>query len=238
MERAALNRALALTGFLASGTVLCMVAGIFVTGFSQEFFQLSPSVDAIAAQLTGQPVHDFGLRLNIGLDNFFIIVYCAFFVVLAARLRGLMHPAIIGAGLGALLLTGLLDAIENHHIIAMLHGFEHGMPLSTDESRYQMVESNLKFHAAYLGSFLFAFGFYRLGGLGRLIAWLLWLGFVPLGVIASAVPVETATPFALARTAFFVLAFALGGVLFSRDKTEDTRVETWPDEEKDGAARA
>jgi len=238
MERAALNRALAVSGFLASGTVLCMVAGIFATGFSQEFFQLSPSVHAIAAQLTGQPAHDFGLRLNIGLDNFFIIVYCAFFVLLAARLRGLVHPGIVGVGLGAILLTGLLDAIENHHIMAMLHGFEHGMPLSTDESRYQMVESNLKFHAAYLGSFLFAFGFYRVGGLGRVIAWLLWLGFVPLGVITSAVPVESSTPFALARTVFFVLAFALGGVLFLRDKTEHTRTEPWPDEEKIRPARA
>jgi hypothetical protein len=99
----------------------------------------------------------------------------------------------------------------------MLHAFQHSEPLSAEQLEFQMVASNLKFHASYLGAFLFAFGFYRLGGLGRVIAWLLWL-YVPLGMIAFAVPVEIVTPFALARTVFFILAFALGGIYFLRDK--------------------
>jgi hypothetical protein len=46
----------------------------------------------------------------------------------------------------------------------------------------------------------------------------LWFGYVPLGMITFVVPVELITPFALARTVYFVLVFALGGVYFLRDK--------------------
>ena len=74
--------------------------------------------------------------------------------------------------LAALILTALLDAVENHHILLMLHGFQHGAPISVDELEWQMRVSNLKFHASYVGVFLFAFGLYRLGGLARVIAFL------------------------------------------------------------------
>jgi hypothetical protein len=213
----ALNRILAALAFLASAIVLVMVVAIIASGFSQEFFELAPSPASVADQLRA-PAHTLGLRINLGLDNLFIVAYAAFFVLLAVRLRTLLSPAIIAVALAALLLTALLDAIENHHILLMLQDFQHGAPISADELQWQMLVSNVKFHASYVGVFLFAFGFYRLGGLARVIAWLLWLGYVPLGMITFVVPVETVAPFALARTAFFVLGFALGGVYFLRDK--------------------
>ncbi len=215
----ALNRILAALAFLAAAIVLVMVAAILATGFfSQEFFELAPSPVSVADQLRNQPLHTLGLRINLGLDNLFIVVYSAFFVFLAVRLPTLLSPPIIAVALASLLLTALLDAVENHHIMLMLHDFQHGAPVSAEELQWQMLVSNLKFHASYVGAFLFAFGFYRLGGLGRVIAWLLWFGYVPLGMITFAVPVEVITPFALARTVFFVLVFALGGIYFLRDK--------------------
>jgi hypothetical protein len=214
----ALNRTLAALSFLAAAIVLVMVAAILATGFfSQEFFELGPSPALVADQLR-EPLHALGLRINLGLDNFFIVVYSAFFVLLAVRLRGLLTPVTIAVALAALLLTALLDAIENHHILLMLHDFQHGAAISAEELQWQMVVSNLKFHASYVGAFLFAFGFYRLGGLARVIAFLLWFGYVPLGMITFVVPVEIVVPFALARTVFFVLVFALGGIYFLRDK--------------------
>jgi hypothetical protein len=214
-----LNRTLAALSFLASAIVVVMVAAILATGFfSQEFFELAPSPAFVADQLRDQPQHALGLRINLGLDNFFIVVYSAFFVLLAVRLRTVLSPVTIAVALTALLLTALLDAIENHHILLMLHDFQHGAAISAEELQWQMVVSNLKFHGSYVGAFLFAFGFYRLGGLGRVIAWLLWFGYVPLGMITFVVPVEIVVPFALARTVFFVLVFALGGIYFLRDK--------------------
>jgi hypothetical protein len=214
-----LNRTLAALSFLAAAIVVVMVAAILATGFfSQEFFELAPSPAFVADQLRDQPQHALGLRINLGLDNFFIVVYSAFFVLLAVRLRTVLSPVTIAVALTALLLTALLDAIENHHILLMLHDFQHGAAISAEELQWQMVVSNLKFHGSYVGAFLFAFGFYRLGGLGCVIAWLLWFGYVPLGMITFVVPVEIVVPFALARTVFFVLVFALGGIYFLRDK--------------------
>jgi hypothetical protein len=218
MTAAGLNRGLAILAFVASAIVVCMVAGAVATGFSQEFFELMPSFAAVTGQLADQPAHSLGLRLNLGLDNLFIVVYCAFFVFLAARLRDLLNSVAIGVALGAILLTGLLDAIENHHILSVLEAFQNATPISSEEMRLQFVESNLKFHGSYVSAFLFAFGFYRLGGLGRAIAFLLWFGYVPLGMITFAVPTDVTVPFALTRTAFFVLAFALAGILFWRNR--------------------
>jgi len=97
----ALNRTLAALSFLAAAIVLVMVAAILATGFfSQEFFELGPSPALVADQLRDQP----------------IVVYSAFFVLLAVRLRPLLSPVIIAVALAALLLTALLDAVENHHI--------------------------------------------------------------------------------------------------------------------------
>jgi hypothetical protein len=214
----ALNRTLAALAFLAAVIVVCIVVGIVATGFSQEFFELGPSPAQVAGELRDQPLHALGLRLNLGLDNLFIVVYSAFFVLLAVRFRSVLSPVTIAVALAALLLTSLLDAFENHHILMTLHAFEHGAPISADALQWQMVVSNLKFHASYVGVFLFAFGFFRLGGLGSVIAWLLWLGYVPLGIVTFVVPVDSVAPFALARTAFFVFGFALAGFYFLRDK--------------------
>jgi hypothetical protein len=82
-----LNRTLAALAFLASATVIVMVAAIVATGFSQQIFELAPSPAFVADQLR-EPVHALGLRINLGLDNLFIVVYSAFFVFLAVRARG------------------------------------------------------------------------------------------------------------------------------------------------------
>lgn len=238
MNNPGLDRVLAILALLAAAIVLCMVAAALATGFSQELFQVAPSPEEVARLLTDQPRHSLGLRLNLGLDNLFIVAYCAFFAMLAARFSGLLNPVAIGVGFGGLLLTGLLDAIENHHILVMLHAFQHGTPPSADELRLQMIGSNLKFHASYVGSFVLAFGFYRLGGLARVVAWLVWFGYLPFGMISFAVPTELATPFAVVRTAFFVLVFALAGIHFWRSKEAPAQAAMGYDGQAVGGARA
>jgi hypothetical protein len=212
MDTTRLDRMLA---GLAALIVAGMVVGIVSTGMSQDFFQSARPIEAHIARLTASPLGATGLRINLGLDNLFIVVYGAFFVFLAVRLRAVLDPWAGAVALAAILLTALLDAIENHHILMMLHSAERGMSLSTGESQIQMILSAVKFHSSYLATFLLAFGFLRLGGLGRAIAWALWL-YVPLGVVISALPIEIAGPWALGRTCFFVAAFVLSAVLFWR----------------------
>ena len=212
METRALDRTLAILATLAALTVACMVAGILTTRSSQDFFQSARSIDDYSAHLAA-PLASFGLRLNLGLDNLFMVFYGAFFAVLAARLRGMLDPRLLGVALAALMLTVLLDSFENHHIMTMVHSIEEGLPLSAAEGEMQMIASAIKFHASYLGVLLFSFGFLQFGKLGRAIAFVLW-AYIPCGVLISVMPVEQAKALVLGRTIFFVFAFILSAILF------------------------
>ena len=128
-------------------------------------------------------------------------------------------PITLSLALGAMVLTVLLDAIENHHIMTMVHSIQNALPLSPSDGELQMIASQVKFHASYFAVFLFSFGFLQFGRLGRVIAVLLWL-YIPCGVLISVVPVESARLLVLGRTIFFIFAFILSAILFfSRPKT-------------------
>jgi len=218
MSNSTLDRMLAILATLAALTVACMVVGIISTRGTQDFFQTAHTIEVYGAYLA-TPLVAFGLRLNLGLDNFFLILYGAFFVVLTIRLRELLDPRLLTVALGAMLLTVLLDAVENHHIMTMVHSIQSALPLSPADGELQMIASQVKFHASYFAVFLFSFGFLQFGRMGRAIAVLLWL-YIPCGVLISVVPVESARLLVLGRTIFFVFAFILSAVLFfSQPKT-------------------
>ncbi|HEX7922679.1 MAG TPA: hypothetical protein VF583_17090 [Bradyrhizobium sp.] len=220
MQISRLDRALAILATLAASTVAAMVIGILTTRGTQDFFQTARSVEAYGAYLA-TPLVPFGLRLNLGLDNLFMIFYGAFFTVLAARLRNIMDPYLLGIALAAMMLTVILDCVENHHIMTMVHAIQNGLPLSPADGELQMIASQVKFHASYFAVLLFSFGFLQFGRLGRLIAVVLWC-YIPFGVLISVTPVEQAKALVLGRTIFFVFAFILSAVLFaSQAKSHD-----------------
>jgi len=221
METRTLDRTLAILAALAALTVAVMVIGIVATRSSQDFFQSARSLEAHSAHLA-TPSAAFGLRLNLGLDNLFMVFYGAFFAVLAARLRGMLDPRLVGVGLAALMLTVLLDSFENHHIMTMVHSIEQGLPLSAADGEWQMIASQIKFHSSYLGVLLFSFGYLQFGKLGRAIAIALW-AYIPCGVLISVVPVEQARALVLGRTVFFVFAFVLSAILFFSQSDKSTQ---------------
>ena len=212
MEIRSLDRVLAILATLAALTVASMVVAILYTRGSQDFFQTSRSIEAYSAYLA-TPLAALGLRLNLGLDNLFMIFYGAFFVVLSIRLRPMLDPRLLGVALTAMMLTVVLDSIENHHIMTMVHSIQNGLPLSVTDGQLQMIASQVKFHSSYLAALLFSFGFLQFGRLGRIIAIALWC-YIPCGVLISVTPVESAQALVLGRTIFFVFAFILSAVLF------------------------
>ena len=144
METGLLDRVLAILATLAAVTVAAMVVAILVTRGSQDFFQTARSVEAYAAYLA-IPLVPLGLRLNLGLDNLFMVFYGAFFIVLSVRLRDLVDPRLLGTALAAMMLTVVLDSIENHYIMTMVHAIQNGLPLSTTDGELQMIASQVKF---------------------------------------------------------------------------------------------
>jgi hypothetical protein len=212
MEIRSLDRVLAILATLAALTVAAMVVAILYTRGTQDFFQSARPVEAYGAYLA-TPLVALGLRLNLGLDNLFIIFYGAFFIMLSVRLRAMLDGRLLTVALAAMMLTLVLDAIENHHIMTMVHSVQNGLPISVTDGQLQMIASQVKFHASYLAALLFAFGFLQFGRLGRIIAVVLWC-YIPCGVLISVTPVESAQPLVLGRTIFFVFAFILSAVLF------------------------
>src|SRR5258707_7746447 len=149
----------------------------------------------------------------------------AFFVGLGVRLRPVLDPRLLGLALAAMMLAVLLDCVENHHIMTMVHAIQNGLPLSTADGEFQMIASQVKFHASYLAVLLFSFGFLQFGKLGKAIALVLWC-YSPFCVLVSVTPVEQAKALVLGRTIFFVFAFILSAVLFfSQARTSAHRAQ-------------
>jgi hypothetical protein len=212
MDIRSLDRTLAILATLAASTVAAMVLAILYSHSSQDFFQTAHSIEAASAHLA-TPLAPLGLRLNLGLDNLFMIFYAAFFIVLTVRLREILDPYLLSVALAALMLTVFLDSLENHHIMTMVDSIQQGLPVSVIDGQLQMIASQIKFHASYLAVLLFSFGFRKFGRLGRLIALVLWC-YIPCGVLISVLPVEQAKALVLGRTIFFVFAFILSAILF------------------------
>src|ERR1700730_16605920 len=190
MKTGSLDRMLAIWATLAASTVACMVVAIIATEGSQDFFQTARSLEAYSTYLAA-PLVALGLRINLGLDNLFMIFYGAFFIVLSVRLRTMLDPRLLGTALAAMMLTVLLDCVENHHIMTMVHAIQNGLPLSATDGELQMIASQVKFHSSYLAVLLFSFGFLQFGRLGKTIAAVLWC-YIPFGVLISVTPVEQA----------------------------------------------
>ncbi len=219
LNAASLDRALVWVSLLNALLVAALFASAILAGISQEPFQLARLPEANVQRLLINPM---GLRINIGLDNGFIIAYSVFFTLLSVRLRSVIPPMHVSIALGAILITAILDMIENHHILVMLFSAEQSLPVSASESQWQMILSSVKFHVSYVAVGLFAFGFYRLGGWGHVIAVSLALIYIPLGLAIYMVSPELARPLIISRTLLFIVSFLVTSLLFSSQKHGST----------------
>ncbi|HEY0195394.1 MAG TPA: hypothetical protein VGC42_29970 [Kofleriaceae bacterium] len=168
----------------ASGVLLVMVAVGLVTGASQEAHEWYTAPDGYAARLLAQAGP---LRVVFGLDIAFLVLYTAFFAALADYLRRLGRP-FVAIALGAMLLTALLDIVEDHHILALLGVAEAGRPIDDGALVAQQVISSTKFSVSYLALVLFGLAVPRDTRLGWVLAIFLVGGTLVSGVLGFAAP--------------------------------------------------
>lgn len=165
---------------LAAGSMLCIMVFLGIQmGVSQQTFELIQPVPLYTQALLDAAMP---LRVIIGLDNIFIALYSATIVYLVLALRHEGHSLVLGVVLLAGLAGGVLDYIENHHILTMLLAVEMGVPLDMSEIKQQMVASMLKWHLAYFGFFLVAFALQPQNTLEKLLRWCLFYVQLPVGV--------------------------------------------------------
>lgn len=194
---------------IAAGAIAClfaMVAITIATGVSQEQFETARPVAGYAADL----VDNAGaVRAVFAVDTVFLVLYSAFFFLFGQRVVTDATRTMIAIAVGAILLTALLDMIEDHHILAMLGSSEAGAPPSAGELALQHTISQVKFNVSYLGLFLFGLAVPRRHWSGTALALLLTVGTLVQGAWLYAAPARFQALGNLGRWAGFIAGFAL-----------------------------
>jgi hypothetical protein len=144
-----LARAAGQMSTLAAGLLATLCGLVLVTGVSQQTFErFAPPTEYARALLAAAAP----LRLIVAIDDVFIVSYIAATLLLCAAQAERASKLLLSVVLGAALLGGTLDLIENHHILAMLTQAEFGGEPSSVEIGAQVVASSLKWmlgHAAF-----------------------------------------------------------------------------------------
>lgn len=213
MNQSVPEKYVAALGYAGAALALLLLAAALLTGASQEPFEAVHPLESYTEMLKDKAT---GLRLALMLDNFFVVVYAAFFVVLAAALRGQAESYVVNAALFAILLTAALDSAENMHLLTMLSSTEQGLPIQLPEVQWQMTLSHVKFHSSYLALFLFGFAFPRETVIERLLVRLFWYVQLPVGVLIYTAPAALLKPLLLLRGLFFIVGFTLTAEVFRK----------------------
>jgi hypothetical protein len=189
-----------------------MAAVSIATGASQEPHEhVRPSAEYTQALLA----HAGALRVVFALDVAFLVLYTAFFAALAHHLRELDRP-FVGLALGALVLTALLDIVENHHILALLSAAEQGRPAGDGAIAFQEALSSTKFSVSYVGLFLFGLAIPRTSRLAWALALFLTAGTIVTAVLGYAAPADARPLIELGRLIGFLVGFGLAGAWLRR----------------------
>jgi hypothetical protein len=202
-------RITSILGAASALMVLVLVGLALATGVSQEYFEGEHPVAEYAQRITAAAP---ALRVGFTFDNLFILAYSCFFVGLASVLRRSADSYLVNLALAAMIGVALLDAVENHHIMAMADAAVQGASPTPEEIRAQTVVSSVKFHLSCIGSLLFAMTFPRETRLGRWVVGLL-VGYAVLGILVLTAPPQLLDLLALIRTAFFVMSFLVVAIM-------------------------
>jgi hypothetical protein len=205
-----LARALALA---AIGLLALMILVTFVTGASQEPFELLAPVDSYReAMRRAAP----GLRLVLAADTLFISTYAAFFVVYGKIEGARGVPALVQLGVAALLAAAVLDILEDQHLFALLRASAESGGITADAVRFQHIVSQSKFHVSYVGLFFFGLGLPRGDRFERAFALAIALPVPILGAAIWIAPAELAMPLNILRWFGFLAGFSGALALLGR----------------------
>lgn len=216
----------AIAGILALSLFLLAI----MSGSSQGLFQINWPTNEYGAMLLSRAPY---LRADLGLDFLFLSVYATYFVFLCAVLTAWQRrdgapsefTSVTRLATGALVLTALLDAIENSHLLAVLSMAEQGMPISQNEIAWQQVESQVKFLASSFGILLFSFVLPSKSLIEKVTVFALRWVQLPLGCAIFVVPLTMARPLIIARAVFFFIGlWATAWIVYSRSRRSSSTV--------------
>ena len=195
-----------LAGCTAAVLVVMAIVSI-ATGATQEAHEHFAVPETYALGLIAQSK---GLRGLMGLDIAFLVLYTAFFALLAQHLRARGASAVlVWLALGAMIATAVLDIVEDHHILAMLDEAEHQVLPSAGAIAFQSAESATKFSLSFLSLVCFGLCVPRTTRLGIALCLFLTVGTLISAVFGYAMPPGSASQIEAGRWIGFLAGFAL-----------------------------
>ena len=220
LRRAAVMLALA-------GVILAFMAGFgAVVDVAPQRFEWFYELDQYTNDLRAAS----GLiKILIFFDNFFVLVYTTAVILLVWGFRIGRPGYLCAIAAGGIVMTALLDYVENFHFVIMLRALDSAEPLTAAQVMFQMHASLLKWHAAYLSLFMLSFVLPQDSLNERVVVWSLRL-LVPAVGHAVAVASLDVVPVLLAlRTTVFVIGFAMMALIAwgrAQQQQGPPRVET------------
>jgi hypothetical protein len=112
---------------------------------------------------------------------------------------------LLAGALVLLMLSGLLDLLENMHFMTMIATAVQGLPVELPEIKLQAWESLVKFHASYLGLFLLGLSMPRETMLEKALCFAFCWIQLPVGLLIYLTPAVIAKPLVMVRFSFFLL---------------------------------
>jgi hypothetical protein len=215
---------------LASASALLfsiLVVMQLASGAAQHWFELVHPPDAYARRLIAQAGW---LRAVIAADDLFIACYvgATVFAVLALP-RSWISGLVAAGGLA----TGLVDVVENHHMLALLRAAESGMIPAPADLVHRMTDSSVKWVIGHLTFFFFAF-LIRGRALPARLARAALFAQLPLGI--AGVVFDQVLSLQLVLAANLFVGFVLIAVLCARAAAAGTGAPASPPGTTPGAA--
>ncbi|MFT3925669.1 MAG: hypothetical protein QM778_24220 [Myxococcales bacterium] len=209
-----LARAAAQMAFAAGSLLALLCSIVLATGVSQQTFERFMPPASYASALLEQAS---ALRLIVAIDDVFVVTYVAATLLLCASLAGRASRVLLQVVLTAALLGGVLDLIENHHILAMLRAAEFGAEPSVGQIEAQVAASSLKWMLGHAAFALLAFALELPAKLAAAVRASL-LGFqLPLGAATLVVTQEgwlsllSWARYGSLLSGFFAISWLMGG---------------------------
>ena len=209
--------------FLSLVAGLCIFAMFLVTlltGVAQEPFEFTQTVESYTKGLIAA---ENPLRLIFTIDIVFISVFITLFVFLTQYLKtnDRVTNAIADVALGAMLICGFLDFVEDLHILMMLRNATHNLPIEFSSISMQMTLSAIKFCASYLSLFLISFLLSSRTVAEKILKFTLLFLQVPIGGLCYAAPENLQPLFGLLRFIFIISGLFLLAYIFSKNENKE-----------------
>lgn len=200
----------------AAALVLAMFGIYLISGIGQDPLQfVHPPQEYLAILQRNPPM----LKLAIGLDNLFIVLYSSLFLMVAASLWGRTgSKALLVVAFSLLAAVGVFDLLENMHFLTMLAQAAQGMAIEPTQIQLQAWESQLKFHISYIGLFLLGYVLPDETRLERALCFTLRWVQLPIGLLIYITPKQIAVPLVMGRFSFFLFALLAISAIYRQRK--------------------